>query len=57
MNDQRIFEMLQDIEGELFHKCADMASTDPGYEAAKEAHAHARAALLAFFPIIKKSED
>ena len=48
MNEQEIFDMLADIECELFHLWTDMARGEPGYDDFKAAHAAARIALESF---------
>lgn len=48
MSNQEIFEMLADVECELFHKWADMDPQEPGYEEIKAAHQAARKALETF---------
>lgn len=48
MRNQEIFEMLANIECELFYKYADMDSKDPAFEEMKKAHEAAKKALEAF---------
>ncbi len=48
MNEQEIFDMLADVECELFHLWTDMARFEPGYDDFKAAHAAARIALESF---------
>lgn len=55
MSDHEIFTMLQDIECALFHKYADMASSDPHFQDAKRAHAEAKSALISFYNIVKEN--
>lgn len=56
MNKRKIFEMLQDIECELFYLYADTPTNDKRYEDIREAHEHARKALISFRKVIKQSE-
>lgn len=56
MNKRKIFEMLQDIECELFYAYADTPTNDKRYEDIREAHEHARKALKSLHKVIKQSE-
>ena len=48
MTNEKILEMLQEVECELFHKWAD----DPKNEELKKAHLSARKALEDFFLVV-----
>lgn len=56
MTDSEIFEMLAEIESELFHRWTDMNKSDPGYEEAKSTHKAAREAFEAFAKLMGYAE-
>lgn len=56
MNKEKIFEMLQDIECELFYAYADTPTNDKRYEDIREAHDCARKALISLRKVIESDE-